>query len=177
MYILIKKSCFSLELCTLFRLNTSGSTEGSISPLKASRVMAVTSPSAERISRLSTSSGSNLKRFFPSSRFGTNAYSILQWLAAHLQPVKCLLFLAIRRLKFIYRVICCSTRQTLVAYIFKKQAKPKVYPTGLRVLLRLCHQKQYCLAQVGCLGFFHISQFIHVLQVFPQVYTLLFSEY
>ncbi|XP_051480637.1 dual specificity protein phosphatase CDC14A isoform X2 [Apus apus] len=45
-----------------FRLNTSGSTEGSMSPLKASKVMAINSPSAERISRFSTSSGSNLKR-------------------------------------------------------------------------------------------------------------------
>lgn len=101
MYILIIKSCFSLKLCALFRLSTSGSTEGSISPLKASRVMAVTSPSAERISRLSTSSGSNLKRFFSSSHFGSNAYSILQWLSAHLQPMKRLLFMAIR-LKFTY---------------------------------------------------------------------------
>ncbi|XP_075364368.1 dual specificity protein phosphatase CDC14A isoform X4 [Mycteria americana] len=47
-----------------FRLNNSGSTEGSMSPLKASKVMAVNSPSAERISRIPTSSGSNLKRFF-----------------------------------------------------------------------------------------------------------------
>lgn len=177
MYILIIKSCFSLELCTLFRLNTSGSPEGSISPLKASRVMAVTSPSAERISRLSTSSGSNLKRFFSSSHFGANACYILQWLSAHLQSMKRLLFLPIRRLKFTYKVICCSTSQTLVAYRFKKQAKPKIYPAGLRVLLRLCHQKQYCIAQVGCFGFFHLSQFIDVLQVFPQVSIVLRSEY
>ncbi|XP_075566133.1 dual specificity protein phosphatase CDC14A isoform X4 [Pelecanus crispus] len=47
-----------------FRLNTSGSTEGSMSPLKASKVTPANSPSAERISRIPTSSGSNLKRFF-----------------------------------------------------------------------------------------------------------------
>ncbi|NXA97145.1 CC14A phosphatase, partial [Melanocharis versteri] len=55
-----------------FRLNTSGSTEGSISPLKASRVMAVTSPSAERISRLSSSSGSNLKSVSINSRLASS---------------------------------------------------------------------------------------------------------
>ncbi|NXD97901.1 CC14A phosphatase, partial [Chaetorhynchus papuensis] len=55
-----------------FRLNTSGSPEGSISPLKASRVMAVTSPSAERISRLSTSSGSNLKSVSINSRLASS---------------------------------------------------------------------------------------------------------
>ncbi|NXY08241.1 CC14A phosphatase, partial [Pteruthius melanotis] len=55
-----------------FRLNTSGSTEGSISPLKASRVLAVTSPSAERISRLSTSSGSNLKSVSINSRLASS---------------------------------------------------------------------------------------------------------
>ncbi|XP_066181379.1 dual specificity protein phosphatase CDC14A isoform X3 [Sylvia atricapilla] len=60
-----------------FRLNTSGSTEGSISPLKASRVVAVTSPSAERISRLSMSSGSNLKSPFSLSMFSTKA--LLLW--------------------------------------------------------------------------------------------------
>ncbi|NWT56874.1 CC14A phosphatase, partial [Erythrocercus mccallii] len=55
-----------------FRLNTSGSTEGSISPLKASRVVAVTSPSAERISRLSMSSGSNLKSISINSRLASS---------------------------------------------------------------------------------------------------------
>ncbi|NXY13176.1 CC14A phosphatase, partial [Atrichornis clamosus] len=55
-----------------FRLNTSGSTEGSVSPLKASKVMAVTSPSAERISRLSTSSGSNLKSISINSRLASS---------------------------------------------------------------------------------------------------------
>ncbi|NXI81777.1 CC14A phosphatase, partial [Rhipidura dahli] len=55
-----------------FRLNTSGSPEGSISPLKTSRVMAVTSPSAERISRLSTSSGSNLKSVSINSRLASS---------------------------------------------------------------------------------------------------------
>ncbi|XP_063263686.1 dual specificity protein phosphatase CDC14A isoform X1 [Prinia subflava] len=55
-----------------FRLNTSGSTEGSISPLKASRVVAVTSPSAERISRLSMSSGSNLKSVSINSRLASS---------------------------------------------------------------------------------------------------------
>ncbi|NWV40574.1 CC14A phosphatase, partial [Grantiella picta] len=55
-----------------FRLNTSGSTEGSLSPLKASRVMAVASPSAERISRLSTSPGSNLKSVSINSRLASS---------------------------------------------------------------------------------------------------------
>ncbi|NWW23702.1 CC14A phosphatase, partial [Falcunculus frontatus] len=55
-----------------FRMNTSGSTEGSLSPLKASRVMAVTSPSAERISRLSISSGSNLKSVSINSRLASS---------------------------------------------------------------------------------------------------------
>ncbi|XP_072198898.1 dual specificity protein phosphatase CDC14A isoform X3 [Excalfactoria chinensis] len=52
-----------------FRLNTSGSTEGSVSPLKASKIMTVNSSSAERISRITSSSGSNLKR---SSNNGNN---------------------------------------------------------------------------------------------------------
>ncbi|NXO35016.1 CC14A phosphatase, partial [Locustella ochotensis] len=55
-----------------FRLNTSGRTEGSISPLKASRVVTVTSPSAERISRLSMSSGSNLKSVSINSRLASS---------------------------------------------------------------------------------------------------------
>ncbi|NXG01885.1 CC14A phosphatase, partial [Sakesphorus luctuosus] len=55
-----------------FRLNTSGSTEGTLSPLKASKVMAVNSPSAERISRLSTSSGSNLKSVSINSRLASS---------------------------------------------------------------------------------------------------------
>ncbi|XP_017682721.1 PREDICTED: dual specificity protein phosphatase CDC14A isoform X1 [Lepidothrix coronata] len=55
-----------------FRLNTSGSTEGSMSPLKASKVMAVNSPSAERISRLATSSGSNLKSVSINSRLASS---------------------------------------------------------------------------------------------------------
>ncbi|NWI87017.1 CC14A phosphatase, partial [Pitta sordida] len=55
-----------------FRLNTSGSTEGSLSPLKASKVLAVPSPSAERISRLSTSSGSNLKSVSINSRLASS---------------------------------------------------------------------------------------------------------
>ncbi|KAL9846150.1 dual specificity protein phosphatase CDC14A isoform 2-T2 [Geothlypis trichas] len=54
------------------RLSTSGGTEGSMSPLKASRVMAVTSPSAERISRLSTSSGSTLKSISINSRLASS---------------------------------------------------------------------------------------------------------
>ncbi|XP_051480638.1 dual specificity protein phosphatase CDC14A isoform X3 [Apus apus] len=60
-----------------FRLNTSGSTEGSMSPLKASKVMAINSPSAERISRFSTSSGSNLKSPFSLNMFSTKA--LLFW--------------------------------------------------------------------------------------------------
>ncbi|XP_066412097.1 dual specificity protein phosphatase CDC14A isoform X2 [Molothrus aeneus] len=55
-----------------FRLSTSGGTEGSMSPLKASRVMAVTSPSAERISRISTSSGSTLKSVSINSRLASS---------------------------------------------------------------------------------------------------------
>ncbi|KFV89293.1 Dual specificity protein phosphatase CDC14A, partial [Fulmarus glacialis] len=55
-----------------FRLNTSGSTEGSMSPLKASKVMAVNSPSAERISRIPTSSGSNLKSVSINSRLASS---------------------------------------------------------------------------------------------------------
>ncbi|NWQ98933.1 CC14A phosphatase, partial [Burhinus bistriatus] len=55
-----------------FRLNTSGSTEGSMSPLKASKVMAVNSPSAERISRIPTSSGSNLKSVSVNSRLASS---------------------------------------------------------------------------------------------------------
>ncbi|NXH75354.1 CC14A phosphatase, partial [Hydrobates tethys] len=55
-----------------FRLNTSGGTEGSMSPLKASKVMAVNSPSAERISRIPTSSGSNLKSVSISSRLASS---------------------------------------------------------------------------------------------------------
>ncbi|NWU91617.1 CC14A phosphatase, partial [Upupa epops] len=55
-----------------FRLNFSGSTEGSMSPLKASRAMAVNSPSAERISRIPTSSGSNLKSISINSRLASS---------------------------------------------------------------------------------------------------------
>ncbi|NWZ10960.1 CC14A phosphatase, partial [Agelaius phoeniceus] len=55
-----------------FRLSTSGGTEGSMSPLKASRVMAVTSPSAERISRISTSSGSTFKSVSINSRLASS---------------------------------------------------------------------------------------------------------
>ncbi|XP_009699332.1 PREDICTED: dual specificity protein phosphatase CDC14A-like, partial [Cariama cristata] len=55
-----------------FRLNTSGSAEGSMSPLKASKVMAVNSPSAERISRIPTSSGSNLKSVSINSRLASS---------------------------------------------------------------------------------------------------------
>ncbi|XP_054066575.1 dual specificity protein phosphatase CDC14A isoform X2 [Rissa tridactyla] len=55
-----------------FRLNTSGSTEGSMSPLKASKVMAVNSPSAERISRIATSSGSYLKSVSINSRLASS---------------------------------------------------------------------------------------------------------
>ncbi|KAM6327588.1 dual specificity protein phosphatase CDC14A-like [Podargus strigoides] len=54
------------------RLNTSGSTEGSMSPLKASKVMALNSPSAERISRIATSSGSNLKSISINSRLASS---------------------------------------------------------------------------------------------------------
>ncbi|NXP44070.1 CC14A phosphatase, partial [Heliornis fulica] len=55
-----------------FRLNTSGSTEGSMSPVKTSKVMAVNSPSAERISRIPTSPGSNLKSFSINSRLASS---------------------------------------------------------------------------------------------------------
>ncbi|NXI52305.1 CC14A phosphatase, partial [Chloroceryle aenea] len=55
-----------------FRLNASGSTEGSMSPLKASKAMTINSPSAERISRLATSSGSNLKSVSINSRLASS---------------------------------------------------------------------------------------------------------
>uniref|UniRef100_A0A8B9DE92 Cell division cycle 14A n=1 Tax=Anser cygnoides TaxID=8845 RepID=A0A8B9DE92_ANSCY len=55
-----------------FRLNTSGSTEGSMSPLKASKVMTVNLPSAERISRFTASSGSNLKSISINSRLASS---------------------------------------------------------------------------------------------------------
>uniref|UniRef100_A0A663MH77 protein-tyrosine-phosphatase n=1 Tax=Athene cunicularia TaxID=194338 RepID=A0A663MH77_ATHCN len=55
-----------------FRLNTSGCTEGSMSPLKASKVMAVNSPSAERINSIHTSPGSNLKSFSINSRLASS---------------------------------------------------------------------------------------------------------
>ncbi|XP_075566131.1 dual specificity protein phosphatase CDC14A isoform X2 [Pelecanus crispus] len=55
-----------------FRLNTSGSTEGSMSPLKASKVTPANSPSAERISRIPTSSGSNLKSVSINSRLASS---------------------------------------------------------------------------------------------------------
>ncbi|XP_025893719.1 dual specificity protein phosphatase CDC14A isoform X1 [Nothoprocta perdicaria] len=54
------------------RLNTSGSTEGSMSPLKASRVMAAISPSAKRINRSSTPSASNLKSVSINSRLASS---------------------------------------------------------------------------------------------------------
>ncbi|NXJ81579.1 CC14A phosphatase, partial [Trogon melanurus] len=55
-----------------FRLNTSGSIEEPVSPLKASKGMTVNSPSAERISRIPTSSGSNLKSFSINSRLASS---------------------------------------------------------------------------------------------------------
>uniref|UniRef100_A0A8B9QFN8 Cell division cycle 14A n=1 Tax=Apteryx owenii TaxID=8824 RepID=A0A8B9QFN8_APTOW len=54
------------------RLNTLGSSEGSMSPLKASRVMAVISPSAKRINRTPASSGSNLKSVSINSRLASS---------------------------------------------------------------------------------------------------------
>ncbi|KFO78134.1 Dual specificity protein phosphatase CDC14A, partial [Cuculus canorus] len=78
-----KPSCFSFlrlqdmklqtrSLSQPFRLNSSSSTEGSMSPLKASKVMAVNSSSAERISRISTSSFSNLKSVSINSRLASS---------------------------------------------------------------------------------------------------------
>uniref|UniRef100_A0A8C3GJ54 Cell division cycle 14A n=1 Tax=Cairina moschata TaxID=8855 RepID=A0A8C3GJ54_CAIMO len=55
-----------------FRLNTSGSTKGSMSPLKASKVMTANLPSAERISRFTTSSASNLKSVSINSRLASS---------------------------------------------------------------------------------------------------------
>ncbi|XP_025053016.1 dual specificity protein phosphatase CDC14A isoform X1 [Alligator sinensis] len=55
-----------------FRLNTSGGTEGSMSPLKSSRVTAAISPSAKRINRSPTSSGSNLKSVSINSRLASS---------------------------------------------------------------------------------------------------------
>uniref|UniRef100_A0A669R008 Cell division cycle 14A n=1 Tax=Phasianus colchicus TaxID=9054 RepID=A0A669R008_PHACC len=54
------------------RLNTSGSTEGSVSPLKASKIMTVNSSSTERISRITSSSGSNLKSVSINSRLASS---------------------------------------------------------------------------------------------------------
>lgn len=123
-----------------------------MSPLKTSKVMAVNSPSAERISRISTSSGSNLKRFFSYSHFGTNTYCILQWFSAHMQSMKCLLFLGVRKLKFTYQVTCCSTTQTSVACRFKKQTKFETYTTGMRVLVGLYQvRNSIMLIRVGLL--------------------------
>ncbi|XP_019386567.1 PREDICTED: dual specificity protein phosphatase CDC14A isoform X2 [Crocodylus porosus] len=56
-----------------FRLNTSGGTEGSMSPLKSSRVTVTISPSAKRINRSPTSSCSNLKSPFSLNMFSTKA--------------------------------------------------------------------------------------------------------
>lgn len=55
-----------------FRLNTSGTMEGSVSPLKASKIMAVNSSSAERINRITSSSGSNLKSISINSRLASS---------------------------------------------------------------------------------------------------------
>uniref|UniRef100_A0A8C9L9N3 protein-tyrosine-phosphatase n=1 Tax=Pavo cristatus TaxID=9049 RepID=A0A8C9L9N3_PAVCR len=55
-----------------FLLNTSGSMEGSVSPLKASKVVTVNSSSAERISRITSSSGSNLKSVSINSRLASS---------------------------------------------------------------------------------------------------------
>ncbi|NWX43567.1 CC14A phosphatase, partial [Steatornis caripensis] len=55
-----------------FRLNISGSTEGSMCLAKSSKVTAVNSPSAEKISRIPTSSGSNLKSVSINSRLASS---------------------------------------------------------------------------------------------------------
>uniref|UniRef100_A0ACB8F494 Uncharacterized protein n=1 Tax=Sphaerodactylus townsendi TaxID=933632 RepID=A0ACB8F494_9SAUR len=54
-----------------FRLNTSVVTQGSVSPLKSSKVMAV-SPAAKRINRNSTSTSSNLKSISINSRLASS---------------------------------------------------------------------------------------------------------
>nr|XP_023963108.1 dual specificity protein phosphatase CDC14A isoform X5 [Chrysemys picta bellii] len=55
-----------------FRLNSSSSSQGSMSPLKSSKVAAAVSPSAKRISRSPTSLGSNLKSVSVNSRLGSS---------------------------------------------------------------------------------------------------------
>ncbi|XP_032660822.1 dual specificity protein phosphatase CDC14A isoform X3 [Chelonoidis abingdonii] len=56
-----------------FRLNSSSTTQGSMSPLKSCKVGAAVSPSANRISRSPTSLGSNLKSPFSLNMFSTKA--------------------------------------------------------------------------------------------------------
>uniref|UniRef100_A0A8C8VE37 Cell division cycle 14A n=1 Tax=Pelusios castaneus TaxID=367368 RepID=A0A8C8VE37_9SAUR len=55
-----------------FRLNASSSTQGSMSPLKSSKVAVAVSPSAKRISRDPTSLGSNLKSVSVNSRLASS---------------------------------------------------------------------------------------------------------
>uniref|UniRef100_A0A8D0HK08 Cell division cycle 14A n=1 Tax=Sphenodon punctatus TaxID=8508 RepID=A0A8D0HK08_SPHPU len=55
-----------------FRLNTTGSTQGSMSPLKSSKVVAAISPSAKRINRNTTSSSPNLKGISVNSRLASS---------------------------------------------------------------------------------------------------------
>nr|XP_032660820.1 dual specificity protein phosphatase CDC14A isoform X1 [Chelonoidis abingdonii] len=55
-----------------FRLNSSSTTQGSMSPLKSCKVGAAVSPSANRISRSPTSLGSNLKSVSVNSRLGSS---------------------------------------------------------------------------------------------------------
>ncbi|XP_050818318.1 dual specificity protein phosphatase CDC14A isoform X3 [Gopherus flavomarginatus] len=55
-----------------FRLNSSSTTQGFMSPLKSSKVAAAVSPSANRISRSPTSLGSNLKSVSVNSRLGSS---------------------------------------------------------------------------------------------------------
>ncbi|KAH0618373.1 hypothetical protein JD844_017510, partial [Phrynosoma platyrhinos] len=55
-----------------FRLNTAAITEGSISPLKSSRVTVAVSPAAKRISRQSLSSSPNLKSISINSRLANS---------------------------------------------------------------------------------------------------------
>ncbi|XP_067394469.1 dual specificity protein phosphatase CDC14A isoform X2 [Emydura macquarii macquarii] len=55
-----------------FRLNASSSTQGSMSPLKSSKVAVAVSPSAKRISKSPTSLGSNLKSVSVNSRLASS---------------------------------------------------------------------------------------------------------
>ncbi|XP_054836507.1 dual specificity protein phosphatase CDC14A isoform X3 [Eublepharis macularius] len=67
----LSRQCVMSATFTPGRLNTSAITQGSVSPLKSSKVMAV-SPSAKRINRNSASSSSNFKSISINSRLASS---------------------------------------------------------------------------------------------------------